>query len=91
MEHRYLECDCEDGEHVLRLSWFDDDRDMIYVCCYIKKERWYKRIWVGIKYIFGYRSKYGEFGEFLWRPNTVRKLVEFGKEFLDDQNRLPKE
>ena len=78
-------CACGDTEHQLIMRYFGDDDDPeVYVSVHLTPEyKWWKRVILGIKYIFGYRSKYGEFDEFIFKPNDYEKLqgvVDFLKE-----------
>ena len=82
----YLECDCTEFEHCIRMS-YDDDVDMMYVHYFLPKAVWWKRLWTGIKYIFGHRSKFGDFGETCWTRHHVKQFVDFGQQFLDDDER----
>lgn len=36
----------------------------------------FKRIWKAIKYLFGHRSIYGDFDEFIFKPKDADKLQE---------------
>ena len=37
-------------------------------------DKFLKRVWSAIKYIFGYRSKYGHFDEFIFNKEDSDKL-----------------
>jgi len=87
MEHKYITCECSSMEHTIRFSYFKDEPDLLYVEFHLNQtDRWYKRIWKAVKYIFGYRSKYGEFGEAIWEPNSVKDFILFGQEFLNNKD-----
>jgi len=68
-------CLCHDPEHDVRFTHYDDDE--IYVSVHLPNDIWYKRIWVGIKYIFGYKSRYGHFGETLMNRETAKGFQEY--------------
>ena len=82
MKHKYLECCCNSMEHILRLSYFADEPDYIYIEFYLNQYPWYKRVWIAIKYIFGYRSKFGEFGEFIFTSEKAKEFKDFLAKFL---------
>ncbi len=69
-------CRCHNTEHQLIFSYFDDeDNSDIYVSVHLSPERnIFKRIWVAIKYIFGHRSRYGHFDEFVFNPSDANRL-----------------
>lgn len=72
----YFECSCHSPEHTLRI-WFDDDEDYpcIYASVFLDSDPWYDRIWKGLKYILGYKSRYGHFAEFLLRPEDADRMI----------------
>lgn len=88
MHHKYIECECQDLQHLVRLSYFKDEPYLLYVEFHLQSKPWYKRIVSGLRYIFGYKSKYGEFGEVLWSVPTVKEAVQFGNQFLKDYHEL---
>ena len=71
-------CACNDAEHQLIFSYFeDDDYPEVYTSVHLNPERkWYKRIIHALKYVFGYRCKYGDFDEFIFKPKDYSKLQE---------------
>lgn len=69
-------CECSSMEHQIVFSRFDDQDDhLLYATIHLTPIRsiW-KRIWYAIKYIFGYRCKYGQFEEFMFRREDADKL-----------------
>lgn len=54
-------CQCGADEHTLRFTLDVDSGDpCIYTSIYLNDWRpWWKRAWIGIKYIFGYSCQYG--------------------------------
>lgn len=72
--HEHLVCQCHSPEHTLQFIYWDDD-PTIYLLVHLNPVRFWRRLWIAIKYIFGYRSKYGCYEEVLLRPEDVGKLV----------------
>jgi hypothetical protein len=72
----YFECSCHSPEHTLRF-WFDDDEDypFVYASVFLGSVPWRRRVWLGIRYIFGYKCRYGHFDEFLLRPEDADRLI----------------
>lgn len=68
-------CACHNTEHQLVINYFDDASKDVYVSVHLVPEKniW-KRIKNAVKYIFGYRSKYGCFDEFIFNPKDADKL-----------------
>lgn len=87
MEHKYFECDCNDANHVVRFTWFQDewegrklDRE-IYIEVFMNHNySWYKRVWLALKYIFKADTK-GCFGDVIWNLKTIADMKEFLNQF----------
>lgn len=69
-------CKCENTEHQIIFSYIIDDNDReVYMDTYLSPEyNIFKRIWLAIKYIFGYTSKYGHFDEFIFKKEDAKEL-----------------
>lgn len=69
-------CECSNVEHQLIFTYFDDETNGdVYMSVHlIPESNIWKRIKNAIKYIFGYRSKYGDFDEFIFRSKDSEKL-----------------
>lgn len=70
----YIECSCGSPEHLLK---FERDEDYVYVFVLLTTDGFFKRVWVALKYIFGYKCRYGHFDEILLSKDSVRHLSEF--------------
>lgn len=78
MEEHYFECDCYSPEHLLQFKLFDtigEDHKTLSAYVFLNPEPWYKRIWIAVKYIFGYKCRYGHFDEFILNPEDVDKFI----------------
>lgn len=76
-------CQCYNVEHQLIFSYFPDDKEVYVTVHLIPEYNIFKRIWMAIKYIFGYKSMYGHFDEFIFKKsdaNRLQKVVNFLKE-----------
>ena len=75
-------CECSSCEHQLIVRWDNIDNN-VYVNVHLANNMTvFKRIWHSLKYIFGYRSKYGDFDEIILRKedaNNLQKVVDFLK------------
>ena len=78
-------CACENAEHqiVFRTIATDDD---VYVSIHLCKLRWYERLKNGLKYIFGYTSRYGDFDEIIITKKYTAKLKKVVKWLETDHN-----
>lgn len=85
MEREFLICECESLEHLACLTFWDDnvivddngtEMNFKYVTLsvHLKKLPFFKRLVNGIKYIFGYTSVYGDYDEFIIKPEDANKF-----------------
>lgn len=76
-------CQCHNTEHQLIFS-YDKDWEEVFVSVHlIPESNIFKRIWIEIKYIFNYRSRYGHFDEFILKKsdaNRLQKIINFLKD-----------
>lgn len=72
-DFKYLECRCTTPEHTLR---FARDEDHTYITFFLDNGPWYRRVVTGIRYILGYKCRYGHFDEVVLGRDEVRRLVE---------------
>jgi len=83
----YIECSCTDSEHTIRLTRYKDDEwdQWVYVSYYMgNHDNIFKRVWTAIKYVFGYKSRYGDFGETLIDVEEAQKIVDYLQDTLED-------
>jgi len=80
-----LGCDCELPEHQIKVCTYEDDDPGFVGFCpmLVTWKGFFRRLVDGLKYAFGYKSKYGQFDEILLRRDDVEKLVEYLKGFLN--------
>jgi hypothetical protein len=50
--------------------------NMVYIHTHLNKNTFWKRLIYGIKYIFGYKCRYGAFDEFIVNPKDADKIQE---------------
>jgi hypothetical protein len=74
----YFDCICHSPEHTLRFVLdLDTDDPIIYTEIFLNQYRpWYKRIWVAIKYIFGYKCKYGHWDSWELKIEDAKRLAQ---------------
>ena len=72
-------CECNSYEHQA-IFWFDKDENEYYITIHLViYDNFFKRLWKGLKYAFGYTSKFGEWDEFLFKSNDIKLLKEYLK------------
>jgi len=75
----YIECCCHSLDHLIRMCYFDDpDSPLMTIDVAVQNFPWYKRLWVSVKYIFGYYSDYNYFSAELEleQVEEMRKICE---------------
>jgi hypothetical protein len=75
MEEDILICDCSSNEHQIVLR-HDKEDNMVYCSVHLQNHSFFKRLLTAIKYIFGYKSVYGDWEEFIFKPEHINKLKE---------------
>lgn len=80
MESILLNCDCHSDEHLWVVS-FDDEDQFVYISPHLSLyKNFLQRCWYALKYIFGYKSKYGCFDSIVISERNVdvlRQIVKF--------------
>lgn len=82
LKHELFICECNNVEHQLIFSYLKDEDEVYMEVHLIPESNILKRIWDALKYIFGYRSKYGHFDEFIFHRDDASKLAKIVK-YLD--------
>jgi hypothetical protein len=67
-------CECKSLEHQVAF-WYNEDVNELHLYVHLTPEvnKW-NRVWNAVKYVFGYRSKYGDFDNFQLALSDVEKL-----------------
>jgi len=88
-----LICDCNSDEHQYLIYYSEDEFPdgqvipTVYIHPHlITYKSFWKRVVYGIKYIFGYRTKYGSWDEFIINPKDADKLQEIVNYLKNKQN-----
>jgi hypothetical protein len=69
-----LLCDCSSTEHQLIVRWDNDDNEVFVSVHLANYAGFWKRLWSGLKYVFGYKSCYGAFDEVILRKEDADRL-----------------
>lgn len=77
MERKIFVCECSSLEHQVSF-WYDEDENTLYVETHlVTHKNFFKRLWVGLKYAFGYKSRFGEWDEILLDPKSQKELYQW--------------
>jgi hypothetical protein len=80
MRPEYFECACYSPDHTFRFTINDvaietsDDIDLLLEVQLNEYPGFFKRIWVAIRYIFGYKCRYGHWDCAIVRSEDVERL-----------------
>lgn len=81
MNNHHIDCECYSPEHTLTFS-IDKEDHIIYTSVFLNHwQSWYKRVWIAIKYIFGYKCIYGHFDCTILGEKEVAQLKNVIDEF----------
>ena len=85
MRELRLSCDCNDLEHSIYLfSDRDPEYKRVYVYVHLSPVfGFFKRVSNGLKYMFGHRSRFGDFSEISLDDDEIRKYIDFLQDHLE--------
>ena len=71
-----MTCDCHSTEHQIVINFDEDTKEnLVYLHIHLVTHRnFFKRLWLGLKYVFGYKSRYGNWDEFIVSRKNYHKL-----------------
>lgn len=70
-----LICKCNSTEHQIVIS-FDEEDNQAYCHIHLNSQKFWSRIKLGMKYIFGYHCRFGHWDEFIFNYEHADKLIE---------------
>jgi len=86
VEKHYCECACSSTDHTIKLCLFGankDDEPELYMEVQLPQRRsWYQRVWVAVKYIFGYQCRYGHWDTFSFDVESAKEMKDVLKNYL---------
>lgn len=68
-----LICDCSSTEHQI-VFWHDEEDNFVYCHIHMAGRSFWKRIVPALRYIFGYRCKFGHWEEFILSRHHTDQL-----------------
>lgn len=80
-ETEILICDCHSSDHQIIVNYGEQEDDKgnpiwheVYFSIHLAPRPFWKRLVYGVRYIFGRRSRFGAWDEFIFKPNDAQKL-----------------
>jgi len=71
-------CSCGSLEHQMYF-WYEEEDKLFYTEVHLTGRSFLGRLKYGIKYIFGYKSRFGAWDEFIFDSEAEKQLLEFLK------------
>ena len=78
MSPAVLICDCNSTEHQI-VIYPEDEDGLVYCHIYLTNYGFWRRLKAGLKYIFGYKCRFGQWDEFILKPEHADKLRELSE------------
>jgi len=66
-------CECSSPEHQIIIRYFNEEPE-VYVDIHLVNRSFWGRVKYALKYIFGYKSKYGAWDEIILGPKHIKDL-----------------
>lgn len=84
MKTFWTDCECSCDEHSFRFCYvpnpWEDDPPELYINVYLTKRGFFRRLWTALRYVFGYKCRYGH-----WDTGDInRKSVQELRGWLDE-------
>ena len=77
-ETEMMICECSSFEHQAKFYyWKGENYDIFNVVIHLSGRGFFHRLWYGIKYIFGFKCRYGAWDEFLMSQKDRQLLRDF--------------
>lgn len=77
-----LICQCHTAEHNIIIHYLDG---FVYVDYHLVKHGLWTRLKYAFKYLFGFQSKYGAYGEMILNPDDWQKVQEIADYLKGDK------
>ncbi len=93
VERTYIDCQCDSAEHTLRFTsyeWGDGPPDLCLEVFLATHEGFWERCWVALKYICGYKCKYGHFDSAVIKRTQLPKLQTIISDYIEMHNKFVK-
>ena len=92
IEYHHIECDCHSSDHILRFVYVPRyelyggvEEPELYTEVQLHQcHNIFKRIWLAIKYIFGYKCRYGLWDCVLINEEEAAKLLLILTSYIND-------
>lgn len=70
-------CACHSFNHQVIFWWEEEDKFLYAHFQLYSNDGFFKRLWYGLKFAFGYTSRFGAWDEFIFDDRNLKELKEF--------------
>jgi hypothetical protein len=92
MINEFYVCDCNSLQHTLVISYDNQNDGAEVPSAYInvrlyQSRNFFKRLKLAAKYVFGFKSEFGDFDEFILKHEDIERMINSlvsYKEFLEE-------
>lgn len=78
IEELFIRCECNSSEHQFTIAYSNDKDDEFYLTTHLTTyHHFFKRVWIGIKYAFGYKCRYGNFDTVIISRIESKRIIEY--------------
>lgn len=82
LERKTVHCECHSAEHQVSFVILEHEPDVVYMEIHLTTYRsFWKRLVYGLKYAFGYKSKYGAWDEIILSDKKLAEIKTFLVQF----------
>lgn len=83
-EYVYI-CKCHSYEHQIGFSHDTEDKTMYVSPHLCTNYGFWRRLWVGLRYTFGYKSRYGAWDEVIFEENDIIGLRDYLNQIIKNE------
>jgi hypothetical protein len=77
MNREIIICDCNSLDHQI-VIWWDEEDKLIYAYIHlVSRKNFFQRLGHAIKYVFGYKSRFGAWDEFIFSEEAEESLQKY--------------
>jgi len=70
-----IRCSCHTSDHQFEINWWESEDKEVYFTIHLNDTySFWNRLVLGIKYIFGFKSRYGNFAEIILMPEDCKEV-----------------
>ena len=82
---QHFDCRCGSVEHTIRFNLDKEEREM-YVDVYLNRgDSFWRRVYLGVRYIFGAKSQYGEWGSWVLDESDAGRMMAMCADFIENE------